>query len=136
MEPIGGGGLALTTSTVGFVRPDGEVAGSTIAVGDQSLGRLAGDDKLVSFSGSGDVFQGTKVGLNGDTISGFGGNPLADKIDETDLLPTAWLTYTGNTAQGTLALSGSTQITMVGNFVQSGFHTAADGHTESFIAYS
>jgi hypothetical protein len=118
------------------------VAGNTIvaAATNQTLGGLAGGDTLVGFSGFGDMFLGSSAGLNGDIIGGFGGTGgLADKIDLTDLAPTATPGYSGNFTQGVLTLSDGTHnasITMLGDFVQSGFHIATDGHTGSFITYT
>jgi hypothetical protein len=132
----------LTLSQAGFVSAVGVVAGNTItaAATNQTLGGMAGGDRLVSFSGFGDIFSGLSTGLNGDTISGFGGaGGLADKIDLTDLAPSAAPGYSGNATQGTLTLSDGTHhasITMLGNFVQTGFHVITDGHTGSFITYT
>jgi hypothetical protein len=74
------------------------------------------------------------------TIGGFGGTgALGDKIDLTDLSPTASPDYAGNTTQGVLTLNDGTHhasITMLGNFIQSGCHIATDGHAGSFITYT
>ena len=80
------------------------------------------------------------AGLNGDTIVGFGGaGSLADKIDLTDLAPTATLGYSGSATQGTLTLNDGTHhasITMLGSFSQGDFQIVTDGHTGSFITYA
>ena len=132
----------LTLNGMGFITAVGQVAGNTItaAASNQTLGGLAGGDSLLGFSGFGDTFLGSSAGLNGDTIGGFGGaGALADKIDLTDLAPTASLGYAGNTTQGVLTLNDGTHhasITMLGDFSQSGFHVATDGHAGSFITYT
>jgi hypothetical protein len=122
---------------MGFVTAVGEVAANTIvaAAANQTLEGLAGGDSFTGYSGFGDAFLGLSGGLNGDAIAGFGGS---DKIDLTNLAPTATLGYLGTTTQGVLALSDGTHsaiISMLGNFSQSSFDVASDGHSGSFITY-
>jgi hypothetical protein len=133
----------LALNKMGFITGIAEAANSTITAGaaKQTLESVAGGSTLNGYSGFGDLFLGTSAGLNGDTISHFGGaGTLAEKIDITDLAPTASLTYTGTTTQGTLMLSDGTHsasITMIGNYSQSHFHPlVSDGHTGSFVTYS
>jgi len=70
------------------------------------------------------------AGLTGDIIKGFGGN---DKIDVTDLAPTAGLTYTAATGRLT---AGGLSLSVTGGFSGGQFHLAGDGHGGSFITYS
>ncbi len=67
IHPIGSGGGSLTITASGV---------------DQTLTAGGGADTLIGYSGGSDVFRGTALGLNGDTI----GNLLSsDKIDITDM---------------------------------------------------
>jgi hypothetical protein len=128
----------LMLSKIGFLTVVGEVAGNTItaAAANETLEGTHGGDTFTGYSGFGDTFLGRAAGLNGDAIAGFGGS---DKIDLTDLLPTAKIGYSGNSARGVLTLSDGVHgasITMLGNFNQGGFHVATDGHAGSFVTFT
>lgn len=125
----------LNLGTAAFMTVTAKTAGSTLVAGQyqQTLVSTAGGDTFVVYSGGSDTFQGTKAGLSGDTITGLTAN---DKIDVTDLLPTATVKFTQTTAaQGTLNI-GSSSLTLTGSYKPSGFHMVTDNHSGTLISYS
>jgi hypothetical protein len=131
----------LALSGMGFISAIGEVSGNTITAkaAGQTLGGMAGGDTLTGFSGFGDTFSGTAAGLLGDMIKGFGGNDLIDLTNVAFGVSGPSLSYTGNATKGTLGVSDGTHaasLTMFGNFSQSHFHVATDGHSGTLVSYS
>jgi hypothetical protein len=100
----------------------------------------AGNLAMVGSSAGNDTFKNPSTLFNNDTIEGFG--PNGDVIDLTDFSPTSVsLGFTENTAMtaGTLNVTDgihSAAITLFGQFVAAGFHTAADsGGVGTAITY-
>jgi hypothetical protein len=92
---------------------------------------------LIGYSGGSDVFRGTALGLNGDTI----GNLLSsDKIDITDMgFGAAMLTATASGSNTLVTVtSGATHsaFTLAASFSAVGFALASDGHAGTFITHS
>ncbi len=136
--------VSLSASTVsynftangisGLVVKDASSGIDTIAAGgtNQTLtGGGAGKETMIGFAGGGDTFKDTAALFNGDAIKNFAA--AGDVLDVTDLNPAtvAQPVWTQNTAaSGTLSLTDGTHsasITLFGQFVAAGFHTAPDG---------
>ncbi len=130
---------ALTLNPMAFIHPIGSGGGNTITASgvDQTLTAGGGADTLIGYSGGSDVFRGTALGLNGDTI----GNLLSsDKIDITDMgFGAAMLTATASGSNTLVTVtSGATHsaFTLAASFSAVGFALASDGHAGTFITHS
>ncbi len=130
----------LVLSRMAFVTALGSSGADTIIADARGQVISGGDgaDILVGYAAQGDVFRDTAAGLNGDRILNFGGD---DRIEVTDLVPaSAVLAYAGTATRGVMTLSDgqghATRISMVGDFSQSHFHLAPDGHGGTAVTYS
>jgi hypothetical protein len=130
----------LMLSSMSFITAIGSSGNDTITAlaTQQTLTGGAGADTLVGYSGFGDLFQDTMSGLNGDTISKFGGNDL---IDITNLARAgASISYSGSTTAGTLSVSqagvgvvSTITLTSGTNLSASLFHLSSDGRGGTYI---
>ena len=99
----------------------------------------AGKVEFVGAAAGDDIFKNLAALFNGDTISGFGNN--GDVIDLTDVSSTGLkpLSYVQTTAtSGKLTVSDGTHtaaITLLGQYMANGFHSASDGGLGTAITY-
>jgi autotransporter passenger strand-loop-strand repeat protein len=112
---------------------DLDTGADTVQAGgaDQTLtGGGVGKLEMVGSSAGNDTFKNASTLFNGHSIQGFG--PNGDVIDLTNVSPTSvGLSFTENAAMtgGTLNVTAGTHsaaITLFGQFVAAGFHTATD----------
>ncbi len=129
----------LGLGALGFITAIGAAgASSTITAGGahQTLESIGGNDTLVGAASFGDTFLGTSAGLNGDTISGFGGS---DVIDITDLASASVHPYVFNASTSRLTVTdGSHSVTLhfVGSYSAASFAApVSDGQSGTLIKF-
>jgi hypothetical protein len=124
---------------LGFIIADGSVGSSTITalVANQTL--LGGTgDTLVGATAFGDLFKGTSVLLNGDTIKNFGGSDQIDLTDVTESKVTG-LTYTPGSGSGVLGITDGTHsasLTFTGTYTKADFGFKTDGAGGTLIIFT
>jgi Ca2+-binding RTX toxin-like protein len=129
----------LKLSKMGFVAAIGSAGNDTITAeaANQTLTGGAGADTLIGYSAFGDDFSDTSAGLNGDTITRFGGS---DVIDLTDLTATKAkpLAYVGTKTFGVLTATDGThtaKIHFAGSYTAANFQLDSDSLGGSLISF-
>ncbi len=92
----------------------------------------------MGFSGFGDTFQGTAAGLNGDTITGFGGNDLIDLTNVA--FASASLGWSGTGTSGTFSVTDGSHAATVtlsagSGFAKSAFSLVSDLHSGTEVRW-
>ena len=131
------GNLTLSTNT-GMIAI-GSTGADTITAhaSGQTLTGNGGGDTLVGWIGGADSFSDTLANLNGTSIKGFAAK--GDVIDVTDSAVTTSFTEDASNTFGTLTLTSgaaTSKITLFGQFMASGFSTAAEGTSGTAVSYT
>ena len=129
----------LTLSTGAGVTALGSAGADTIIAQStgQTLTGNGGGDTLVGWVGGADTFADTLANLDGASIKGF--SAKGDVIDVTDSAVTTSFTEDASNTFGTLTLTSgaaSSKVVLFGQFMASGFNTAAEGASGTAISYT
>ena len=130
---------AITLGTLGFITVDGGASGTetiTAKAANQTLVSDGATDKLVGYTGDGDIFSGTYANLSHDTITNFAGTDLID-ITNLAYSPTGstW-GYSTTTDQLTVSNgSGSAVIKFVGSYTTASFTLSADAGSGTYVHF-
>jgi hypothetical protein len=132
------GATNLTLSKMGFITADGSVGNSTITALAANQTLLGGvGDTLVGASVFGDLFKGTSILMNGDSIKNFGGTDLIDLTDINESKVTG-LSYTPGSGSGVLTVTDGTHsasLTMIGTYTKADFGFKTDGATGTLVTF-
>jgi hypothetical protein len=132
------GATNLTLSKMGFITADGSVGGSTLTALAANQTLLGGvGDTLVGASVFGDLFKGTSILMNGDSIKNFGGTDLIDLTDINESKVTG-LSYTPGSGSGVLTVTDGTHsasLTMIGTYTKADFGFKTDGATGTLVTF-